>query len=135
MNARGRDDEKDFLKWSKVKKGIHEERLCVIAHPRDIWWCALGANVGAETDGKNETFERPVVVMRVYNKHSLLVLPLTTRQQGDRFHFRLQTGDKVAWAKLTQTRVISSKRLLRKSEEGVANDEFSALRKAWHQYL
>lgn len=132
--SRGQGEEKDFTQWMQLKKSVHEDRSCVIAHAKDIWWCALGVNVGAETDGKSPTYERPVVVMRVYNKHTLLILPLTTQPRHDSFHFKLQTGNKVAWAKLTQTRVISSKRLLRKAEE-IHEDTFVALRKAWHQFL
>jgi len=100
------------------------------AHPREIWWCSLGLNIGAEIDGKNESFERPVIVVKVYNKETLLVLPVTGKQKDDRFHFKIQTEGKISWAKLTQVRVISNKRLLRKVDV-LAEDQFDALKDAW----
>ena len=46
--------EKDFDKWFVVKKQIHSMGGRVFAHPREIWWCALGANIGYEQDGKRD---------------------------------------------------------------------------------
>ncbi len=105
---------KDFDKWNKQKQALHAHTGDAFAHPREIWWCALGANIGAETDGKNESLERPILVMRVYNRDTLLILPLISRKQDDKFHFKITRGEVITFAKLTQSRVISGKRLLRK---------------------
>lgn len=59
---------KDFDEWNQEKKRIHAGVNPAYGWPREVWWCALGINVGAEIDGKNNNFERPVLVMRVYNK-------------------------------------------------------------------
>ncbi len=67
---------KDFNKWVEFKKALHFRKNPVFANPRDIWWCSIGANVGAEIDGKNDSFERPAIVMKVYNRETLLILPL-----------------------------------------------------------
>lgn len=72
---------KDFDRWNEEKKRLHSDSRLVYAYPREIWWCALGVNIGAEIDGKNENFERPVLVMRIYNKDTLFVLPITTREK------------------------------------------------------
>ena len=57
--------------------------------------------------------------MKVYNKESMLVLPITTKAKDDKFHFKISShnasGDaRVVYIKLTQIRVVSPKRLLRK---------------------
>jgi len=116
--------EKDFDEWNSIKKGIDAMSRRVFAHPREVWWCALGVNVGVEVDGKHGNFERPVLIVRVYNKHSMLVLPITTKEKRDGFHTAVRlvvrnagTGAEVTrdvYVKLTQARVISTQRLLRK---------------------
>ena len=54
----------------------------------------------------------------------MLVLPITSREKDDKFHYKIfvkikdiKTGEyieKSVWIKLTQAKVISNKRLLRK---------------------
>lgn len=122
---------KDFDTWNKVKKQTEQGERKVFAHPREVWWCSLGVNIGAEIDGKNDSFERPVIIMKVYNKETMLVLPTTGRAKKDKFHPPLeieslnkQTNEiinRTVYVKLTQARVISNKRLIRKV--GVIKEE------------
>ena len=76
--------DKDFDKWNETKKIFEKEDREVFAHPREIWWCSLGLNLGAETDGKNDNFERPVLILSVYNKETMLVLPITSKPKNDK---------------------------------------------------
>lgn len=126
--------QKDFDKWNKLKKKLNTNGRIFFVHPREIWWCSLGLNIGAETDGKNDNFERPVIVMKVYNRDTLIILPLTTKEKNDEFHYRIKSGEKVTWAKLTQARVVSVKRLLRKLDL-LSEAEFELLKKAWKEAL
>lgn len=104
---------KDFDGWNKIKKAL-ESRNPVFCNTREIWWCSLGANVGTETSGKNELFERPVLVLRVYNVNSIVVVPLTSVPKDDPFHFHITYEGKDGWIILSHARTISSKRLQRK---------------------
>lgn len=125
--------EKGFDKWNTEKKRLHTKDTLAFAYPRDIWWCALGVNVGAETDGKRDNFERPVLVLRVYNKETMLVLPITSKEKTDKFHCRVKVEFGNVWVKLTQARVISNFRLLRKL--GVLpEEEFKKVREAFGKY-
>lgn len=108
---------KEFDKWNELKKEID-----VLNKPenfyfqeREIWWCSLGVNVGFEEDGKNDNFERPVLIIRKFNKYVLWILPLTrSRKTGD-YYFLITQGDEDdSVVILSQIRLISSKRLLRK---------------------
>lgn len=127
---------KDFDKWNNLKKIFEKEDRKFFAHPREIWWCSIGVNLGAEIDGKNDSFERPVLVLSVYNKETMFVLPITSKEKNDKFHFKIfikikniKTGEyeeKLAWIKLTQARVISNKRLLRKVDL-VSRDDFNKI--------
>ena len=126
--------QKDFDAWNKNKKDLEKASTLRYAYPREIWWCSLGINLGAEIDGKNENFERPIIVMKVYNKETMIILPLTTKQKDDEFHHKIETEDRVVWAKLTQMRVISNKRLSRKV--GVLEEiAFDVLKKTWIRSL
>lgn len=125
---------KDFSKWFLVKSRIHKKEVTFFAHDREVWWCSLGANIGTEIDGKNSMYERPVLILRVYNKESLLVVPLTTKQKEDVFHVQIVTARQIAWVKLTQIRVISSKRLLRKVDV-IDRAQFEHVRSKIHEHI
>ncbi len=126
--------EKDFNSWNIEKKRINNEKRIVFAHPREVWWCSLGINVGAEIDGKNNNFERPVLVLKVYNKETLLVLPITTKIKNDSFHCLVKIKSGTAWVKLTQARVISNLRLLRKVDV-LSETEFEKVKKEFNKFI
>ena len=90
-----------------------------------MWWCSIGLNVDVETDGKQENFERPVLVLQKFNKEMFWGVPLTSRPRTGKFYEKITHNNGEAWAMLTQMRTYSSKRPLRKigmvSEEDFAN--------------
>ena len=52
-----------------------------------MWWCALGINVGVETDGKHGNFERPVLVLMKFNKDAVLVVPLSSNAKRNPYYY------------------------------------------------
>lgn len=134
---------KEFDIWNKTKKILNDQDREVFGYPREVWWCSIGINVGAEIDGKNENFERPVIIMRVYNKETMLVLPTTSKERKDKFHFEVRvdatnpkTGEvykRTVYVKLTQARVISNKRLLRKVDV-IPEEEFEKIKNAFKSF-
>ena len=134
---------KDFNHWNKIKKSLDGQEREVFGYPREVWWCSIGLNIGAEIDGKNDNFERPVIIMKVYNKETMLVLPTTGRERKDKFHFAIQvdakdaqTGEfykRTVYVKLTQARVISNKRLLRKVDV-IGEEDFRKIQKAFKDF-
>ena len=104
---------KDFDTWNELKKRL-EARGDIFCNQREIWWCSIGANIGAEASGKNDLFERPVLVLRVYNVHSVLIVPLTSKPKNDPYHFEVAYGKRIGWLILSHARTISPKRLQRK---------------------
>jgi mRNA-degrading endonuclease toxin of MazEF toxin-antitoxin module len=106
---------KDFDKWNELKKKLHTRYERILFHEREIWWCSLGVNIGFEENGKNEMFERPVLILRKFNKYILWILPLTRSKKDGDYYYRITQGkedDSVVI--LSQIRLISNKRLLRK---------------------
>ena len=106
--------EKDFQKWHNKKKDIHENKKIPYFYEREIWWCSLGLNIGFEQDGKNENFERPIVVVKKFNKYVLWAVPLTSKEKSGKYYYHFNFGKESSVAILSQLRLISSKRLLRK---------------------
>lgn len=105
---------KDFETWNIEKIGIDKRNHHPYCNEREIWWCSLGINVGVEVDGKNGKFERPSLILKYINKDIVLVIPLTSKQKSDVNHCKITTVNRVSFAKISQIRVISTKRLLRK---------------------
>ena len=104
---------KDFRSWFGIKPKIEERKISDDFHiePGEIWWCSIGENVGIETDGKDSTFSRPVLVIKVFNKEHIWIVPLTSNLFGK---FRVPV-DSFSSAKsaaiISQLRTISSRRL------------------------
>jgi len=106
---------KNYSSWHKLKTRIENQHRGKLFHEREIWWCSLGANIGFEQDGKNKNYERPVLVIRKFNKGMLWGLPLTSIEKHNKFHYFLKLKNKMpSWIILSQLRVLSSKRLIRR---------------------
>ena len=106
---------KDFDRWNKNKKIIDKIGTNKFYHPRDVWWCNLGVNVGFEQDGSGDKYERPVVVMKGFSKQVCLVVPLTTSQKENPYHIKLGKVDgKEASAIFSQVRLVDTKRFSEK---------------------
>ncbi|MBP9701783.1 MAG: type II toxin-antitoxin system PemK/MazF family toxin [Candidatus Pacebacteria bacterium] len=121
---------KDFDLWNTIKKRLNEIEAATFVHSREIWWCALGVNIGAEIDGKNVNFERPVLALRAYNKQTILVLPIVSKISSDNFHYITKTTQKPYCICLTQSRTVSSQRMLRKIDI-VGVIEFENIKEIW----
>lgn len=118
---------KDFDSWNDFKKVLNDRERNFYPHEREVWWCSLGVNIGTETDGKNDNFERPVLIMRVYNREAVLILPITTVNKEDRFHCKVRAPGKDVWVKMTQARVVDTKRLSRKVDT-ISHEYFQKVR-------
>ena len=105
---------KDFNRWNKKKKTLNEEEFNGFVHEREVWWCALGVNVGVEADGKHENFERPVLILKKFNRDSVLVVPLTSRAKPNPYQWPFSHRGELYAAVISQIRLISTKRLLRR---------------------
>ena len=108
--------EKDFDKWNIEKKVVDQKIINrdLFFYPREIWWCSAGLNIGVEADGKNENFERPILIIKKFNADMIWVLPLTTKEKQNKYHYKLNHEAIKSWVILSQIKAISTKRLLRK---------------------
>lgn len=107
---------KDFDKWNTEKKSVDAKIVNkeLFFYAREIWWCSAGLNIGVETDGKHENFERPMLIVKKFNAEMVWTLPLTTQGKSNKYHYKLNHKEIKSWIVLSQIKTISTKRLLRK---------------------
>ena len=125
-----------FYNWTRLKLRIHqsnrEDRLYF--KEREIWWTSLGANIGFEQDGKNRNFERPVLILKKFNRYVLWVLPLTSKDKTGDHYYQFEYRNRRYSIILTQLRLISSKRFLRKIRK-FPKDDFQQVKERIKEYL
>ncbi len=106
---------KDLNTWNTQKQKIHSLNGTRDFYEREVWWTRIGVNVGVEIDGRHELFMRPVVIVRKFNRNMALVIPTTSKNKSNKYYLDVAGEDgKVYKTCLSQIRVISVKRLLRK---------------------
>ena len=105
-----------FDEWNIQKQKLDAKvREDVYFHEGDIWWISLGKNIGFELNGKGESFIRPVIVIRKYNRHSFLALPISTSTKVNSYKYPIGIVDgREAVALLSQMRNIDANRLVNK---------------------
>jgi len=107
--------EKTFDAWNSRKKQIDAAEPRVFFHEREIWFSHMGVNEGFEQDGKGETFGRPVIIFRKFNKQVFWGIPLTTREKSGKFYLPIDLNDGLPRkAILSQLRLMDAKRLYQK---------------------
>jgi mRNA-degrading endonuclease toxin of MazEF toxin-antitoxin module len=107
--------QKDFDRWANKKKALHNGAQRPFYHAREIWWCAVGTNVGNEIDGTGNEHDRPVLVIRPFNAQTFFGVALTGHLRTGRYYFHLGVvDDREAAANLSQVRLFDTKRLIRK---------------------
>ncbi len=121
---------KDFDRWNEKKKGLHDRDRAPFYHEREIWWCALGVNIGSEQDGSGEESRRPALILKGLSAKTCLVVPLTTSPRKHPLRPSVGiVGGKEAYALLSQLRVVDTKQL--NSKIGyLEKGKFEIIRKA-----
>lgn len=126
--------EKDFFRWHELKMKIHDSYKAPLFREREIWWCSLGANIGIESDGKNLFFERPVLIFRKFNSEMFWALPLTSTLKSGFFYFEFPLQGKNRSIILSQMRVLSARRLIRRISK-VSDHVFLSVENAFSRLI
>jgi mRNA interferase MazF len=127
--------EKDFDAWTIKKKEVESSDIKIICNEREIWWCSLGLNIGHEQDGKNEAFERPVLILRKFSKFTCLCVPLTTSNKNNFFYKPIPSLGEGNFIITSQIKLISTKRLIRRFEKIISWKDFREIKKAIHNLI
>ena len=126
--------EKKFQKWSELKTIINDKKGTRTFNEREIWWASLGVNVGYELDGKNQSFDRPILIIKKTSHHTFIGLPLTSqlRKHPTRIEFNFNQRPQVAI--LEQIRLFDAKRLNNIMGQ-LSDEEFNRIRKSVGAFL
>lgn len=95
-----------------MKEKLHDhEHIPPLFKEGEIWWSYFGENVGTEMNGKSDSFTRPIIILKKYDKYSFLAIPLTTRSKEGSWYFAFTHNQKKQTAVLSQARILNHKRL------------------------
>lgn len=106
---------KKFIEWIGLKEKIHNNSSAPLYfNEGEIWWCAVGENVGIEINGKGELFSRPIFVYKKLSKNGFLGIPLTTQDKNGSWYVEISFKGNINIVNLAQIRVFSSFRMYEK---------------------
>ncbi len=125
---------KDFDTWNDQKKSLDVRAERFFFKSGEVWWCALGTNVGHESCGKGETFRRPVLILKKLSRESCIVIPLTSKEKSGSWFADITLHGEKRVALLSQLRMVSSNRFQRRLavlDEG----DFSSVKRKLEELL
>ncbi len=106
---------KDFDGWNALKKRLNADgNFPPHWKEREIWWGCIGVNIGHEQDGKNAEYNRPVLVVKKFNRRLFWGVPLTTQVKDNSHYHRFAFKGREQCAMLTQMRLFDASRITTK---------------------
>ena len=106
--------QKDFDKWNKQKKQLENIAPDFLFNTGEIWWCSVGLNVGVESCGKGEKYQRPILVLKKLSHNSLIGIPLSTQKKEGSWFEEITILNETRYALLYQIRLFSTNRFQRR---------------------
>jgi len=127
---------KDFKKWHDKKSDIDQIEQRPFFHEAEIWWCALGVNVGFEQDGGGDDFLRPIIIFKKFNNEIFWAIPLTHTNKTTKYYFQISSveNSEDSAAILSQIRLVDARRLSHKLGN-IDKKDFAALTKKFKELL
>jgi len=126
---------KNFDQWNYKKKFLNKKEKYILPKKREIWWSSIGLNIGNEEDGKNNNFERPILIFKVFNNMIFIGIPITSiNKKNQKFYFPVICNSKECFLILSQIRLFSTKRLLRKIGR-ISSNEFLEMKEILKKVL
>lgn len=107
---------KKFLEWIGIKEKVNKSKGPRFFKEGDIWWCALGENVGIEINGKGSMFSRPVFVYKKLSRDGFMGIPLSTQIKEGSWYVSISFQKEIC-ANIAQARVFSTSRMYTKLGE------------------
>jgi mRNA interferase MazF len=104
----------DFDKWNTLKKYLNSSNKRPFFKEREIWWLSQGVNVGFELNGKNQLYERPVLVLKKFNSNVFLGIPFSTQIKTGPYYSTVNLHGKDTQAILSHIKLYDTQRLIRR---------------------
>ena len=96
--------------WNTLKQNL-ENKKPILFNEREILFISMGQNIGYEQYGKGDDFLRPVVVVKKFNKHLFLGIPLSSKIKRGYFFHTIHFKGRENSALLLQSKTFDSKRI------------------------
>jgi len=118
--------------WFLIKEDRHNTKPSKLRHIKEgeVWWVAVGENVGIEINGKSEYFSRSVVIFKKLSHLGFLGVPLSTQKHTGPWYVNFRFQRKDICAVLSQIRVFSSARLYERMGH-VAEDDMAKIKEGF----
>ncbi len=105
---------KSFDNWNLHKKNLDVRENLFLFHEGEIWWSAVGVNIGDESCGKGETFRRPVLILKKLSQKSFIGIPLSTKRKAGSWFTEIRIHNEIQTVLLYQIRMFSTRRFQRR---------------------
>ena len=99
-----------YKEWNRLKERLNNKQA-IFFNERDILFISMGQNIGFEQYGKGEEFLRPVVVLKKFNKHLFLGVPLSSKVKNGFYFHTIHFKGRENSALLLQSKTFDSKRI------------------------
>ncbi|MDP2090711.1 MAG: type II toxin-antitoxin system PemK/MazF family toxin [Candidatus Gracilibacteria bacterium] len=116
-----------FENWNKLKQEIHfGEQNNKNPKYGEIWNIYNGINIGYESIGKGDKYERPVLVLKKLGQIYLCITMTTKGKDNNIFYYKLNNNyfNKKSYLTLSQGKCIDGKRFIKKIGELSHRDLF-----------
>lgn len=122
---------KRFHIWIPKKSELDaKEHRPPLVSEGDVWWVALGENIGSEVNGKSHLFSRPVIILKKLAHGFYFVVPTSTKDKVGSWYVSFRHKDVQNVACLHQSRSIDYRRLY--GRIGMLDDaDFARIRKGF----
>ena len=112
----------DYSDWMAIKDKIQKDGKVLKFSEGQIWWAALGKNIGVEINGKHKDYSRPVVIFKKLSNLCFLAIPLTSQPHSGSWYVEFNFKNKQEYAVLSQIRMMSVSRLYNRMSKLSAGD-------------
>ena len=134
MDKTSKDKHTLLAEWfplKETKHGIEWDKLPKISNG-EVWWLAIGENMGVEINGKSNYYSRPVLVFKKLNHLGFMGIPLTTQTHTGSWYVNFRFQGKEVCAALSQARVFSTTRLYNRLGQ-IAEDDMAKIKDGFYE--
>ena len=122
---------KRFPEWLELKAALDEVGRIVNISEGQVWWAAIGENVGVEINGKSKFFSRPVLIYKKLSKFGFMGVPTTSQKHEGSWYVSFKLRGKTNYAVLAQARVLSVSRLYRDPIGSISPADLEKIRRGF----
>ena len=85
-----------FIKWMALKRNVNNnEKHHPMYKENEVWWVAIGKNIGIEMNGKSNKFSRPVLIFKKLSPEGFMGIPLTSQKHLGSWYTKFVFQEKI----------------------------------------